>query len=190
MYSQNELNIQKFEELFTKHIHREGSEDLLRYIRSTDFYTAPASTRFHGSYAGGLVEHSIDVYNELKRILAAYPDVKASEETIAIVSLLHDLCKAEFYKTEFRNAKDESGTWVKVPYYSVDEQFAYGGHGDKSVYLIMKHMKLTDEEAVAIRNHMGNEDGKYTCAGPYEQFPLAFLLHIADESATWYIQRK
>lgn len=185
------MSKEKFISLYRHFITRDGAEELLDYIESTDFFTAPASTRFHGAYEGGLCEHSVNVFNELVRLLKAYPEVKVSGETAAIVSLLHDLCKANCYKTEMRNKKNEDGKWVQVPFYTFNEDFCFGGHGSKSVYLIQKHMNLTDEEATAINCHMGPWDrspNDYSIGNAYEKFPLAWLTHVADESATYMVE--
>ena len=173
-----------FEEIFRTHIKREGSEELLRWLKSTDFFTAPGSTRFHDSYAGGLAEHSARVFNELVRLLKAYPEIKVSAETAAIVTLLHDVCKANCYKVELRNKKNEHGQWIQVPVYTFQEDFCFGGHGSKSVYLIQKFMKLTDQEAVAINCHMGVENGNFAVNDAYRAYPLAFLVHTADLAST------
>ncbi len=181
-----------FIELFTKYIQRSGAAELLAWLEDTDFFTAPASTRFHGNYEGGLCEHSINVWEELVRLLKAYPEVKVTAESAAIVSLLHDLCKIGCYKQELRNAK-VNGVWVQRPVYIFDEDFSYGGHGSKSVYLIQKHINLTESEAVAINCHMGFADrspGDYGLGNAYEQHPLAWLLHVADESATYIREAK
>lgn len=178
---------ERFINLYTTHIKRPGADKLLDWLDSTDFYTAPASTKFHGSYAGGLCEHSIHVWEELVRLLKAYPEVRVSAESATIVSLLHDLCKIGCYKTELRNKK-ENGVWRSVPTYVFDEDFCYGGHGGKSVYLAQKYINLTDEEAVSINCHMGFSDrspGDFSLGAAYEQTPLAWLLHVADESATY-----
>lgn len=184
---------QKFKEVYEKFIKREGADELMKWLEGTDFFEAPASTRFHGDYQGGLVEHSLNVFNELVRLLKAYPEVKVSGETAAIVSLLHDLCKCNCYKVSMRNKKDERGTWVQVPFYEFDEQFCYGGHGAKSVFLVQKYMELSDEEAVAINCHMGFSDrptGDYSIGNAFESYKLAWLLHVADESATYMLESK
>ena len=173
-----------FEEIFRTHVKRDGADELLKWLKSTDFFTAPGSTRFHDCYAGGLAEHSARVFNELVRLLKAYPEVKVSAETAAIVTLLHDVCKANCYKTELRNKKNDHGQWIQVPVYTFQEDFAFGGHGSKSVYLIQKFMKLTDEEAVAINCHMGVENGNYAVNDAYRKYPLAFLVHTADMAST------
>ena len=181
------MSAERFLEIYTRFIHRPGAENLLRWLKSTDFFTAPASTRFHGSYEGGLCEHSAHVWEEMVRLLRAYPEVSASGETVAIITLLHDLCKIGCYKTELRNKK-EDGVWRSVPYYTFNEDFCYGGHGSKSVFLAQSHMTLTPEEAVAINCHMGFSDrgpGDFSLGAAYEQYPLAWLLHVADESATY-----
>jgi hypothetical protein len=183
---------EQFITLFTEHITRPGSEDLLAWLEASDFFTAPASTRFHGDHPEGLCEHSIHVWEELIRLLKAYPEVRVTAETAAIVSLLHDLCKVGCYKTEMRNKK-EGNVWVQRPVYVFQEDFCYGGHGSKSVYLIQRYMSLTANEAVAINCHMGFADrapGDYSLGNAYEQTPLAWLLHVADESATYIREKK
>lgn len=178
---------ERFIELYTSYIKRPGSAELLEWLERTDFYTAPASTRFHLSEEGGLVAHSVHVWEELVRLLKLYPEIKTTAETAAIVSLLHDLCKIGCYKTELRNVK-EGNVWVKRPYYTFNEDLPYGGHGSKSVYRVQRFMELSDEEAVAINCHMGFADrapGDYSLGNAYERFPLAWLVHVADESASY-----
>lgn len=178
---------EQFIELYTRYITRPGSAELLRWLESSDFFDAPASTRFHGSYHGGLCEHSVHVWEEMVRLLKLYPEIKTNGETVAIVTLLHDLCKVGCYKTELRNVK-EGNVWVKRPYYTFKEDFPYGGHGSKSVFRVQRFMSLSDEEAVAINCHMGFADrapGDYGLGDAYDEFPLAWLVHVADESATY-----
>ena len=186
------MSKERFIELYTVFIRRPGADRLLEWLDTTDFYTAPASTRFHGDHKGGLCEHSIHVWEELLRLLKAYPEVSVSGETAAIVSLLHDLCKIGCYKVELRNKK-ENGVWHSVPTYVFDEDFCYGGHGSKSVYLAQKFMSLTDTEATAINCHMGFSDripGDYNLGSAYEKNSLAWLLHVADEAATYIREKK
>ena len=186
---------EKFLEIYRENITRPGAEEFLKWLESTDFFTAPASTRFHLSRPGGLVEHSIHVYERLlklcdtengeKFLSAKLPD----DETIAICGLLHDICKANFYGVEMRNRKNEQGQWEKYPFYVVNDQLPYG-HGEKSVYIISGFMKLSREEAMAIRWHMGFSDnefkaGGYSVGNAFEKFPLALLTHIADIQATY-----
>ena len=173
-----------FEEIYTTHIKREGSAELLKWLKSTDFFTAPGSTRFHDCYSGGLADHSVRMFEELTRLARAYPELRVSAETAAIVTLLHDVCKAGCYKTEFRNRKNDFGQWEKYPVYTFKEDFPFGGHGSKSVYLIQKFMKLTDEEAVCINCHMGVENGNYSVNDAYRAYPMAFLVHTADMAST------
>lgn len=173
-----------FEKIYKEYIEREGAKELFEWLESTDFFTAPGSTRFHDCYYGGLAEHSARVFDELCRLLKAYPEVRVTAETTAIVALLHDVCKANCYKTEMRNRKNVFGQWEKYPVYTFQEDFAYGGHGSKSVYLIQKFMKLTDQEAVAINCHMGVENGNWSVNDAFRAYPLAFLLHTADMAST------
>lgn len=184
----------KFETIARKAIQREGIEDVLKYLdEETDFYTAPASTRFHCDHEGGLVEHSINVFNMLRKSEILDRD-KYNIENVAIVSLFHDICKANTYVTEMRNKK-ENGQWIQVPFYTVDEEYPYG-HGEKSVYILMREgLKLTDEEALAIRWHMGAytdsvKGGNFSLNTAFEMSPLALELYIADMRATDYLEKK
>lgn len=184
---------ERFIELYRTHITREGAEELLEHIIATDFFIAPASTRFHYCHEGGLCEHSMNVFENLKKINETF-NLGFSDETLAIVALLHDLCKINFYKIDFRNQKNEFGTWEKVPYYAIDDQFPYG-HGEKSVYLIQCYMKLRNEEAMAIRWHMGGWDeavrgGSYAINGAYDKYPLCAALHCADMMANYITEKK
>lgn len=191
-------NKQDFIDIYTENITREGSKQLLDFLlsNSSDFFTAPASGGFHGSYEGGLLDHSINVYYCLKDYLSrdrVQNDYKinATEESIAITALLHDICKVNCYKTEFRNAKDEHGQWQKVPFYKFSDPLPYG-HGEKSVYMITGFMKLTREEAFAIRYHMGfsGVEDKRNIGDAFEKYPLAFALSTADMEATYFIEGK
>lgn len=176
-----------FIKLFTTHIKRPGADKLLDWLEESDFFTAPASTRFHGNYEGGLCEHSVNVWEELVRLLKAYPEVRVTAESAAIVSLLHDLCKIGCYKVELRPRK-EGNVWVHRPVYTFREDYAFGGHGSKSVYLIQRHIALNEIEAAAVNSHMGAWDRiptDYSIGSVYEENPLAWLLHVADESATY-----
>ena len=175
---------------------RPGAEEFLEWLSGPDCFTAPASTRFHLSEPGGLCQHSLNVYGRMIQLVRAVcPDDAANmERTAGIVSLLHDVCKAGFYGTEMRNKKDESGKWIQVPFYTVDDKFPYG-HGEKSVFLIERFMRLTTEEAVAIRWHMGGFDesvrgGSYSVGAAYDKYPLALLLHMADMMASHFDEAK
>lgn len=187
---------ERFIEIYKKHIKRPGAEDLLEYLLSSksDFFEAPASTRYHLSRPGGLLEHSLNVYDCLKDYLSR-PRVRdiyhldISDETIAIVALLHDLCKVNVYRKSFRNTKDENGQWIKVPSYDYQDDLPYG-HGEKSVYIISGFMKLTREEAFAIRYHMGFSDTENVrnVGEAFTRFPLAFALSTADMEATYFLE--
>lgn len=167
-------------------IKRNGKDRLLEYIESTDFFTAPASTRFHGSYEGGLVEHSLNVFNRMKKH-QQYP-----LETLAIVSLLHDLCKADFYTIDYRNVKQPNGTWTKAPYYAINDRQPIGNHGDKSAFIAQRFIALSEEELAAIRYHMGafQEGDLKNISNVFEKYPLALLLHIADMEATYLDEKR
>lgn len=184
----------KFIKAYTENITRQGADKLLAWIESSDFFTAPASTRFHLSSPGGLLEHSLHVFERMKAICANEATLtpgfnEPSMETIAVCGLLHDICKANFYAVEMRNRKNDQGRWEQYPFYVVDDKLPYG-HGEKSVYIISGFMRLSREEAMAIRWHMGFSDndfqgGGYSVGNAFDKFPLAVLLHIADLQATY-----
>lgn len=172
-----------------KSINRDGIDNLLAFIDKTDFYTAPASTRFHGCYEGGLLEHSMKVYEILKyKVANCVMDIQVSEDTLKIIALLHDICKVNYYKVDYRNAKNEAGVWEKVPYYTIDDTIPYG-HGEKSVMMLTEYIKLTSEEKYCIRWHMGFTEPKEqysTISTAYKKYPLALLLHEADLESTYF----
>ena len=177
---------QEFQRIVEENVHREGVAELMAWIGGSDFFTAPASTRFHGAFEGGLVMHSLNVYSQLKKLCELYK-CEATNESIAIVALFHDLCKIGVYKVEQRWRKNDQNQWEQYPVYAFDEDFAYGGHGSKSVFLVQSFMRLTPEEAAAINCHMGQWDSTtYSNPTPvFERNRLAWLLHVADEAASY-----
>ena len=189
---------EEFIQLFQEHIHRDGAEALLDYLTNKcDFFTAPASARYHGAYAGGLCEHSLNVYHCLvdylqrERVQELY-GLEYSDETVALVALLHDACKIGCYKKTFRNVKnDATGQWERVPSYTFDDPLPYG-HGEKSVYIVNGFVRLTREEAMAIRWHMGfsgPEDNR-TVGQALQRYPLAFALAMADMEASYFLENE
>ncbi|MEA5050351.1 MAG: hydrolase [Oscillospiraceae bacterium] len=187
-------NKDRFFQEYQQYISREGNVELLDWLdKRTDFFYAPASTKFHGAFAEGLVIHSLNVFDLLKARCEKEPDVNM--ESIAIVSLLHDVCKTEFYKESTRNVKNEdTGRWEKVPYYSIEDRFPFG-HGEKSVFLIERFMRLKPAEAIAIRWHMGGFDdnarlGGYSVANAFGKYPLAVKLHLCDLEATYLLENQ
>lgn len=175
---------------------RQGIEELIKYlILKTDFFTAPASAKYHSSYCGGLLDHSINVHRRLRDTYFAETerngrtfteDVREGiNNSIAIAALLHDICKANFYKWSTRNVKGDDGQWAKVPWITYEEQMPYGNHGDKSVFIAERYIRLTLPEAFAIRFHMGEYSTDKNTSAAFTRYPLAFLLHRADETATY-----
>ena len=202
----------KFLEIYRLNVSRPGADKLLAWLETTDFFTTPASTRFHLSRPGGLVEHSVHVYERLSALKESewnfHPDMDLSDESIAIVGLLHDVCKVGVYQQEPKNQKtydpgkvavadkrqvkhDSIGdfVWETVLGYKFDDPIPYG-HGEKSVYIISSFIKLTREEAMAIRWHMGGFDdaakgGSPALKGVFQKYPLAIMTHIADMQASY-----
>ena len=186
---QIEQNKSTFLMLARDDIKRDGIEALLSWLEASDFFTAPASTKFHLSEEGGLCAHSINVYERLVRLCEAeWGEDGFNRESVAIIGLFHDLCKTNIYKVEMRNVK-ENGEWVQKPYFTVDDSLPYG-HGEKSVYMLSGFMKLTREEAMAINWHMGGFDlrvqaGSYDYSKAYNKYPLTLMVHLADMQATF-----
>ncbi len=188
---------ERFIEVYKQHIHREGADKFLEYLQSnaSDFFDAPASTRFHGSYKGGLCEHSLNVYDCLvnyvgrERMRETY-GLNFSDESIALVSLLHDVCKINIYHPGKRNVK-VNGKWEAIDTFEFEDPLPYG-HGEKSVYILSGYMRLTREEAFAIRYHMGfaGTEDERNVGKAFEMFPLAFALSVADMEATYFVEGK
>lgn len=187
--TQAERTAQRFKEIYREQITRPGAADLLAWLETqTDFFTAPASTKYHGAYEGGLVDHSLNVYAALTNKAGFDP------ETRAVCALLHDVCKADLYEASTRRQQNAAGQWETVPCFKVNDRFPFG-HGEKSVLMISRFMWLTEEEALAIRWHMGAYDdaargGSRTYSAALRFSPLVLELHIADMRATQGEQRE
>lgn len=197
--------IESFKTRLFINVGRPEVKELLEWLETTDFYTAPASTKYHGSHEGGLLMHSLKVHDYILKLNDTFR-TKLSFDSMAICALLHDVCKADCYEIEWRNRKnydteylktvdpflikhDAGGdyAWESYQSYTFKEKYKFGGHGSKSVFLISQHFPLTFEEAAAINCHMGAYD-KSTYSDPstvYAENKLAFLLHLADECATF-----
>lgn len=208
---QIEKNFQTYINLLTTNVKREGIDKLVHWLESKDAKVAPASTIYHCAYSGGLIEHCLNVYRRLKKLIELeYPrfkiddqgeryavdDYKApySEETITLVALLHDISKVNYYDIAERNTKNENGEWVKVPFYQtkdISNRIVFGSHSMNSYYMITKFIKLNYQEELAILYHMGGFDTTETTISTknvseaFVKSPLALLLHQADAQATY-----
>ena len=190
----------EFISIVKDNIKRDGIDNLMSFLESTDFFKAPASTRYHGSYAGGLVEHSINVYyaleDTLQFLLGKNWSTRYSKETASIVSLFHDLCKIGRYKTEWKNVKNpETGNWEEKMIYVYNDDYHNMGHGAKSVIILQDYIALTDIEKEAIFWHMGAFDiGDYNTKSDlckiYNKNTLAYALNRADGDATFIIENE
>lgn len=202
---ENEL-IERFEATLLS-TGREGVDRLVDFIRKSDFYTAPASTRYHNCHESGLLEHSLNVYDCLTKKVDN-PTwhqylITVDPESRKIVPLLHDLCKSYMYITEYKNKKvysesgkksDEVGRfdWVSVPGYTTDDRIPYG-HGEKSVMMIEEYMKLLPVERYAIRWHMGFTEPKENynaLSTAMRKYPLILAMHEADLEATYMLEKE
>ena len=188
---------------------REGIDSVIAFLCTSDFFTAPASTKYHSCHEGGLAEHSMKVYERLKAKVEGGFYGEYSEDTVIIAALLHDIRKANMYITELKNRKtydsekvsaasfreikhDSNGDfiWETVPSYSVDDK-APLGHGDKSVIILQSYIKLKKEELYSIRWHMGFTEPKEMynqVSATFKEYPLALALHEADLEATYILE--
>ena len=180
---------EKFKDVYIAYIRRPGSADLLAWLANeTDFFIAPASTKHHLAYPGGLVEHSLNVFRALHERVPLRECTETNMETVAIVALLHDICKVNYYAVDYRNEPGEG-----IVRYTVKDAFPFG-HGEKSCFLIQRFMQLTDEEALAIRWHMGAYDdaargGSRGLNEAMKLYQLVYELHAADMRATHSMER-
>ncbi|MFI3116034.1 MAG: hydrolase [Clostridia bacterium] len=186
-----EENKARFIEILRENVTRNGVDNLIDWLCRTDFFEAPASTKFHSAYAGGLCQHSLNVYDVfMNKHFDEETDIK---ESVVIATLLHDLCKANFYKLSKRNQKID-GKWQEVDFYTIEDQFPFG-HGEKSVFLIERFMKLKIEEAAGIRWHMGGFDdsvkaGSFSLSVAFEKYPLCVKTHLSDLEASYLHEEK
>lgn len=203
------INIKENKKLFldlVSSIKRDGIEELVAFLENSDFFIAPASTRFHCSLPGGLALHSLNVYHmfehkceslPFKSILGGIP-----EDSRKIITLFHDICKTYMYEIDYRNKKiysdtgskkDEKGRydWAAVEYYTVNDRIPYG-HGEKSVMMLEEYLKLQPFERYAIRWHMGFSEPKEnwnTLGNAIEKYPVILALHQSDLEATYLLEK-
>ena len=182
---QNDWEIYKKLLLSTK---RPGIENLVQWLDNSDFKVAPASTRYHSNYEGGLLKHSLNVYEECMRQQDLIKLFNVPKESIIITSLLHDICKVNYYKMEMRNVK-KNGAWVQEPYYTVEDMFPMG-HAEKSIIITQQYIQLTEVEIAMIRNHMGGfvDTSYFSSSNLFNKYPESLILHIADMKATYILE--
>ena len=171
-----------------KSTNRNGINEVIDWLDKSDFKFAPASTQYHNCFKGGLLAHSLDVYYHMYDFENLINFFDLPKESIIITALLHDVCKIDTYETSYRNAKNEEGQWVKVPYYTVNESIPYG-HGEKSVMLLQyKGLEMNLIEIMMIRNHMGAfRDNQYLndVSHRFSKCPQSLILHFADMLSTY-----
>ena len=200
-------NKNEFIEL-VRSIKREGAaiDSLLDMLETSDFFYAPASTKYHGSYPGGLCEHCLDTYKELKGLVENFPRYFYESDSIKILGLFHDIAKINLYKKDIRNKKlyHENGSkfdnlglfdWVSEEVYSIDhdKKFVYGNHEQTCEFLVRQYFPLTLEESVALLHHHGGMSWDSTqtdLSEIYNKYPMALLLHTADMLATYIDQNE
>lgn len=208
--SEIETNKVKFIEILKAAlINRPGVrlENLIQALSSSDFFTAPASCKYHANYEGGLCAHSLNVYNNLMNILEMENDTTIDRESATIVALLHDISKMNYYEPYYQNKKiysengskyDELGKydWKSVLAYKhkdSDKQLIYGNHEMNAEFIAHCYIPLTVEESVAILHHMGGksqDSAQDNLSEIYKKYPLALYLHLADMIATFVDENK
>ena len=166
---------------------RPGIENLIQWLDNSDFKVAPASTRYHSNYEGGLLKHSLNVYEECLRQADLIRLFNIPKETVIIAALLHDICKVNYYKMEMRNVK-KNGAWVQEPYYTVEDMFPMG-HAEKSIIIAQQYIQLTEVEIAMIRNHMGGfvDTSYFSSSDLFNKYPESLLLHMADMASSYLI---
>lgn len=183
-----------------KTVDRPGIDNLIQFLEDSDFFKAPASTKYHGNYEGGLAEHSWNVYQVFKRKVAAYK-LDIPEDSIIIAGLLHDICKVNFYKRDTKNVlkgKKDNGygkmvnNWVEEEVWIVEDKFPVG-HGEKSVILLQNFIPLRETEILLIRWHMGGfepSENRIYMYNAIEMCPAVVALHTADMEVTYFMDKK
>lgn len=179
-------------------VKRPGMDMLLAYLEESDFFTAPASTKYHSCHEGGLAEHSLNVLTCLIEKNKIY-NLGLGPDTVAITALLHDICKINFYKKGFKNVKDgkkidwkgrEVDNWIEKEVWEVEDQFPIG-HGEKSVIILQQYIQLTPVEIAMIRWHMGGFDGSAMgLQNAQNMWPEVTAMHTADLEATYILENK
>lgn len=180
-----------------KKVEREGMDKFIEFLeKRTDFKTAPASTKFHMNYIGGLCEHTLNVLRFTREVQASLKVPEISEDSMTLSAILHDLCKVNYYKKDEvfdKDYKNETDRWRKMEVWGVEDK-APLGHGEKSVILAVRYISLTLEEMCAIRWHMGFSDqgthSYYPSGAPFktsmDKYPLLKLLMLGDAQAELY----
>ena len=198
-----DYNIARFERELGK-VQRPGMDKLLEYIRKSDFYTAPASTKYHLAAPGGLLQHSLNVLDALRGLLTRDETgenwlytvggttvATIPEDSVTVMALLHDICKTHFYGTSTRNQKnDATGKWEKVPFYTVNDMMPLG-HGPKSAMIVKQYTTLTSQEMYAIWHHMGmngNYENDNAVGKSIEMYPAVLALQTADMMASRFME--
>ena len=198
----NDMNKDRFIELL-RSTGRNGIDTVITKLEELGFFDAPASTRFHLSRKGGLLEHSLNVYEAAmmvrEKIVQRNPDLEGQlpVESVILSTLLHDTCKADIYKSAILSRKNEAGYWEKFPGYQVDYSNLPLGHGEKSVIMLLSWgLELTTEEMLAIRWHMTawdlpfqDPEHKESLNAARAKTPLCSLVQVGDSIATGLLER-
>ena len=196
-------NTQQNKERFSKILldtQRENIDYLLQDLEEDGFFEAPASAQGHGAYPGGLLEHSLNVYDAAmatrQSMIELRPDIEdqLQPESIALAALLHDVCKTDFYKRIKRKKRNEIGISVEVETYEIHDENFHIGHGEKSVIMLLRSgIDLSEDEMCAIRWHMGpwnlSRDDEKFYRQAHRNTPLPGLIHVADTLASAIIER-
>ena len=189
-------------------VKRDGIPELLAYLTDkTDFFIAPSSTKYHDAVEGGLLHHSLEVYHNLIELSKIFK-TDLPQDSLTLIALLHDVCKTNFYRLEKKQLprKKENGDiaydefnrkiWDETLVWTIDDQFPLG-HGEKSVIIVQRFIKLTDEEIMAIRWHMmayddvkGSYAGNLAITNASEKYRIIPLFHMADLAASFLERRE
>ncbi|WP_035293809.1 HD domain-containing protein [Clostridium sp. KNHs214] len=174
-----------------KSTEREGIDKVIKYLEETDFFVAPASTKYHGNYEGGLAEHSLNVCILLEKKNRQF-DLGLAPDTIAITALLHDICKVNLYHKCTKNRKNEkTQKWESYQGYGFEDTFPVG-HGEKSIIKLQQFIRLSKDENLMIRWHMGAANENWAnmnaMSASFNMCRGALALHTADMEASYLLE--
>ena len=189
-----EKNKERYLKLLEEVLHEEDFNNIKDWLETGDFFSAPASTKYHLHGEGGLCQHSLNVYDCLSKKLKDW-GLEYPENSIRIVSLMHDWCKINVYVKSTRRVPPErsgTGKWETEEVWIKDDAY-HLGHASKSVYLIQQFIPLNMLEIEAIHSHMGSTDlstmfNSFDLNSIFSVNPLAICLHLADMESSYLME--
>lgn len=187
---------------------RSKIDELIEVLEKSDFFIAPASSKYHNAFKGGLCQHCLNVYSNMQTLAKNIDTLDPAcydENSLIISALLHDISKMNIYEITTKNVKqyhsagskkDDLGRFdwkTELGYATKENKFVYGNHEETSEYIARQYINLTIDESVAILHHMGGmswDSSQTPLSTVFPVYSLALLLHIADMLATYVNERE